>query len=98
MRTTPTFCASRAFARPRLRVLALAALSGLCLTPALAASAPKIDGRVKQAILDCTFEVLAQSPPGFSENRAFAAAPAVRIAGSAFCFGDGELATAAHVL
>ena len=96
MRTTPTSFISRAFARSP--ALALAALSGLCLVPALAvAGAPRIDGRVKQAILDCTFEVLAQSPASTSENRAFAPAPLVRVAGSAFCFGDGELASAAHV-
>ena len=96
MRTTPTSLASRAFARSR--VLALAALSAACLIPPLAcAGASKIDSRVKQAILDCTYEVLAQSPLSASDNRAFPPAPLVRVAGTAFCFGDGELATAAHV-
>ncbi len=47
---------------------------------------------LKQAILDCTFEVLAQSAPTTTPSAL------VRIAGSAFCFGDdGELATAAHM-
>ena len=97
MRTTPTSFTSGAFVRSSL--LALAALSGMCVAPGLAAAgASRIDGRVKQAILDCTFEVLAQSRVSPSDNRAFDPIPAVRIAGSAFCFGDGELATAAHVL
>ncbi|MEJ0034513.1 MAG: serine protease [Gammaproteobacteria bacterium] len=96
MRTTPSRPSFRAFERSRM--LALAALSGACLLahPAFADTA-RIDGRVKQAILDCTFEVLAQSPPSTSDTRAFEPAPLVRVAGSAFCFGDGELATAAHV-
>ena len=97
MRTTPDCSSLRAFARSRLLVPAM--LSGLCLMSPLAlAGAAKIDGRVKQAILDCTFEVLAQSPQRTSDTRAFSPAPLVRVAGSAFCFGDGELATAAHVL
>jgi len=97
MRTIPYRSASRAFAGSRW--LALAMLSGACVVPDLAAaSGTRIGSEVKQAILDCTFEVLAQSPPTTSDTRAFNPAPLVRVAGSAFCFGDGELATAAHVL
>ena len=97
MQTIPECFSLRAFARARL--LAPAVLSGLCLlSPFAHAGADPIDSRVKQAILDCTFEVLAQSPPATSDTRAFSPAPLVRVAGSAFCFGDGELATAAHVL
>jgi len=97
MRTIPYRSASRAFAGSRW--LALAMLSGACVVPDLAAaSGTRIGSDVKQAILDCTFEVLAQSPPTTSDTRAFNPAPLVRVAGSAFCFGDGELATAAHVL
>jgi trypsin-like peptidase len=96
MRTTPKSSALRALVRGRL--LALAALSGMCLIPHHAtAGAAKIDRSVKQAILDCTFEVLAQSPATTSDTRAFNPSPLVRVAGSAFCYGDGELATAAHV-
>jgi hypothetical protein len=97
MRTTPMSSSFRAFVR--VRWLALAMLSGACLFSSLAhAGAAKIGSDAKQAILDCTFEVLAQSPPSTSDTRAFNPAPLVRVAGSAFCFGDGELATAAHVL
>jgi hypothetical protein len=96
MRTILPRSSFRAFVRGRW--LALAALSGMCVLPALAqAGAAKIDSDVKRAILDCTFEVLAQSPLASSDTRAVNTVPLVRVAGSAFCFGDGELATAAHV-
>jgi hypothetical protein len=96
MRTTPKCFTLPAFAWPRL--LALAALSGMCLIPQLAsAGGARISRDVRQAILECTFEVLAQSPATTSDTRAFPPAPLVRVAGSAFCYGNGELASAAHV-
>lgn len=96
MRTIPIASFLRAFARSR--PFALAILAGACLNPPLAsASSAGLDDPVKQAIVDCTFEVLAQSPAAASNTRALGPAPLVRVAGSAFCFDDGELATAAHV-
>jgi len=64
-----------------------------------------MDADTRQAILDCTFEVLAHirgednrdSRARTTSAESSPAAPLVRVAGSAFCFGDGELATAAHV-
>lgn len=74
----------------------LVAVAAICAGSAgtLAASPPAMDANARQAILDCTFEVLAQMREGAPEGRA---AYAVRVAGTAFCFGDGELASAAHV-
>jgi hypothetical protein len=73
----------------RAPLLALAAIAAFATSHSARAAPPDSDTR--QAILDCTFEVLAQMDAG-------ARAPLVRVAGTAFCFGDGELATAAHVL
>jgi hypothetical protein len=73
----------------RASLLALMMLGALATSHPARASAP--DANTRRAILECTFEVLAQMPAG-------AGAPLVRVAGTAFCFGNGELATAAHVL
>ncbi len=73
-------------------VYGLAASLAFSTAPS-AAPAPKIDAETQQAILDCTFEVIAQMR-GAEGTRA---APLVQVAGSAFCIGDGQLATAAHV-
>jgi hypothetical protein len=84
------------------------AASGAALVAALFAPAthagrqPSLDDDTRQAILDCTFEVLShiRDARGRDESPAAetsSAAPLVRVAGTAFCFGDGELATAAHV-
>lgn len=92
MRTT------RLHASPLFRALAAsaAALIAVFFTPAAhAARHISLDGDVRQAILDCTFEVLAHIRDGSAKNAG--AAPLVRVAGTAFCFGEGELATAAHV-
>ncbi len=84
MRTTRLRCFHRA------PLLALAAIVALATSHSARAAA--LDANSRQAILDCTFEVLAQMDAG-------SGAPLVRVAGTAFCFGDdGELATAAHVL
>lgn len=100
MRTIPIRFSSRASAYSRARALAFALFVGACVLPHLAHAdtAAQLGSSVRQAILDCTFEVLAQSRPATSDTRAFNPAPLVRVAGSAFCFDDGELATAAHVL
>jgi hypothetical protein len=100
MRTIPPCFSLRTHVR--WRVLALAILAGTCLTCPVAEAGPaELDSRTERAILDCTFEVLAQSPPAASTSRSPSLdpvpLPAVRVAGSAFCFGEGELATAAHV-
>jgi hypothetical protein len=92
------------------------ALIALFLAPAVHAGrqpsldSPSLDGNGRQAILDCTFEVLSHIREGHIRDgripdehtrdksaSAPEAAPLVRVAGTAFCFGDGELATAAHV-
>jgi hypothetical protein len=70
----------------RAPLLAAAACTLLhCATSDVFASA-SIDADIRQSILNCTFEVLAPMRDS-----------AVRVAGTAFCLRDGELATAAHV-
>jgi hypothetical protein len=96
MRTTPKNIVDsvpRSSRVDRLRTLvrrtpfiaALAACFIASAPPAFAGSASPADANTRQAILDCTFEVLSKI-----DN--------VRVAGTAFCYGDGgELASAAHV-
>ena len=101
MRTTRKCFCPRLLARGRWSVLA--ALSGICISAlafspwAAAAAPPNIDSGTRQAILDCTFEVLAQMRGGEAVAPADNAVPLLRVAGSASCIGDGALATAAHV-
>lgn len=77
-----------------------AALIALCFAPAShAGRSVSLDGDTRQAILDCTFEVLSyiREHTRGESSHGTEAAPLVRVAGTAFCFGDGEFATAAHV-
>lgn len=99
MRTTREFFRPRV-STPGLR-RAFVTLSSICFTAlaawAGAAAAPKLDATTRQAILDCTFEVVAQMRGSEAVARTGDAASLLRVAGSASCVGDGELATAAHV-
>ena len=106
MRTTRRNFFSRALARGRWN--AFAALSGIFVSAlslstlpffasSAAAATSKIDSTTRQAILDCTFEVVAQMRGGETASRAANAASLVRVAGSASCLGEGQLVTAAHV-
>ena len=111
MQTTPKCFFSRISARGLWRALAAVpgiftstlafstlAFSALALSPhVVAAASSKIDADTRQAILNCTFEVLAQMRGADARAPTTDAAPLVRVAGSASCVGDGALATAAHV-
>ena len=93
-----------------LRASLLVATAG-CLIAATAhaygSRAVSIDADTRQAILDCTFEVSSSVQEastrhlsGPNRTQVFAAESGgelVRIAGTASCFGDGQLITAAHV-
>ena len=86
MQTTPTLFRSTAL----FAWIALA--TSICAqadAPAAGATST-LDGDTQQAVLDCTFEVIALL-------RGADGQPTMRISGTAFCLGDGKLATAAHV-
>jgi len=93
-----------------LRASVLAAATG-CLLAATAhaygSRAASIDADTRQSVMDCTFEVLSSMrnetgriTPKDNNAQTIAmssGSDVVRVAGTASCFGDGQLMTAAHV-
>ena len=96
--------------RSSLRASWLVATAGCLLAATAHANGPRvapIAADTRQQILDCTFEVLSSMREGSTREgsirdgaqsvAAGSGGELVRVAGTASCFGDGQLVTAAHV-